>query len=85
MPKSGGAVNGFAGKLDALGLVDFHGRGVRRMAAVTSFGRSTRTGPGRPEVAILKGLVYSPRELSNVLDHDVPLCAAREMPMTSAS
>lgn len=50
------------------------------MPAVTSFGRSTRTGPERPEEAILNASFDAPRELRNVLDHNVPLGATPSDP-----
>src|SRR5882757_2699722 len=76
---------GFAGRVCEPGVVALYGRGVRRMAAVTSLGKSTRTGPGRPEVAILNAsfMRLGNSDMSFTMTfHFVQL---REIPMTSAS
>src|SRR5258708_4354276 len=70
---------------DDPGVVTLDGRGVRKIPAVTSLGRSTRTGPGRPDVAILKAsfILLGSSEISlTITFHLVQL---REIPTMSAS
>lgn len=42
---------------DCSGVVTLKGRGVQRIPVVTSLGRSTKTGPGCPDITILNTLL----------------------------
>src|SRR5205809_342919 len=65
--------------------VDFIGMGVLKMPPVTSFGRSTSTGPGRPDVAISKASLILLGSSAKVLAMTFHLLQALLMPITSAS
>ena len=61
------------------------GMAFLRMPAVMSLGRSTRTGPGRPLVAISKASLILRGSSAMFLTMTFHLVQAREMPTTSAS
>lgn len=61
------------------------GMAWRRIPAVTSLGRSTRTGPGRPEVAILNASLIRRGSSAMSLTMTFHLVQLREMPTISAS
>src|SRR6266702_1249516 len=67
------------------GVVALEGRGLRKMPAVTSLGRSTRTGPGRPEVAILNASLILLGSSVMSLTITFHLVQLREIPTMSAS
>ena len=58
---------------------------MRRTLAVTSFGRSTRTGPGRPDVAILNASLIRLGRSATSLTITFHFVQLREMPTMSAS
>src|SRR6267154_1512131 len=76
---------GFAGRVCEPGVVALYGKGVRRMPAVTSLGKSTNTGPGRPEVAILNASLIRLGSSDMSFTMTFHLVQLREIPMTSAS
>jgi hypothetical protein len=67
------------------GVVALYGSGTLKMPAVTSFGKSTKTGPGRPEVAILNASLIRLGSSAMSLTMTFHLVQLREMPTTSAS
>src|SRR5271154_5915058 len=67
------------------GIDERVGIGCLRIPAVTSFGRSTRTGPGRPEVAISKASLIRRGNSVIFLTITFHFVQARLMPTTSAS
>ena len=77
-----------AARLAALGWVGSVlavGMGVRKMPACTSFGRSTRTGPGRPLWAISKASFIRFGSSATFLTITFHFVHALVMPTTSAS
>src|SRR5689334_8770616 len=67
------------------GMPGAAGMGLLRMAAVTSLGKSTKTGPGRPEVAISKASLMRRGRSAMSLTMTFHFVQAREIPTTSAS
>ncbi|ANB12270.1 hypothetical protein AWJ20_519 [Sugiyamaella lignohabitans] len=67
------------------GIVDSVGMGFLRIPAVTSLGKSTRTGPGRPEVAISNASLIRRGSSSMDLTITFHLVQLLVIPTTSAS
>src|SRR5690349_7803724 len=67
------------------GIVLIMGMAFLRIAAVTSLGKSTRTGPGRPLVAISKASFILLGNSATFLTITFHLVQDLEIPMTSAS
>ena len=67
------------------GKVLLMGIAFRRIAAVTSLGKSTNTGPGRPVVAISKASLIRFGNSATVLTITFHFVHALEIPTTSAS
>ncbi|KAH3687509.1 hypothetical protein WICPIJ_001503 [Wickerhamomyces pijperi] len=67
------------------GMVDLIGMACLKMEAVTSFGKSTKTGPGLPEVAISKASLIRLGNSATSLTITFHLVQDLEIPTTSAS
>ncbi len=73
------AAEGWEGSVEASGMGRF------KTAAVTSFGKSTNTGPGRPEVAISNASLILLGSSATFLTITFHFVHAREIPTMSAS
>src|SRR5512140_222040 len=71
--------------LGMVGIADSVGIALRRIPAVVSLGRSTRTGPGRPLVAISNASLILRGSSATLLTMTFHLVQDREIPITSAS